>query len=146
MHSKWGKNWGQCNYMKTNPQKHHRRSIRLRGYDYSQPGWYFVTICTQNHTILLGQIENGKMQCNEAGKIVQKYWLEIPNQYPNVVLDEFMVMPNHLRGIIHIIVANHVGAENFPPLRENLPKNNKNGQFMNCPNKKFIKKQNWKIH
>ncbi len=104
--------------MKYNPEKHRRRSIRVQGYDYSQPGWYFVTIVTHDRQNLFGRIENGKMILNDGGKIVRKCWLEIPDHYPNVNLDEFIVMPNHIHGIIDIAgVQNFVGVQNFEPLQ-----------------------------
>ena len=64
--------------------KHHRHSIRLRDYDYSQDGAYFVTICVQGHECLLGEIVNGQMILNDAGKMVREIWLEIPEHYPGV--------------------------------------------------------------
>jgi REP-associated tyrosine transposase len=65
--------------MKYNPDSHHRRSIRLKEYDYAQPGWYFITICTQNHAILFGDIIYGNMVLNDAGKIIEKFWLKTLN-------------------------------------------------------------------
>ncbi|PKL72573.1 hypothetical protein CVV26_00995 [Candidatus Kuenenbacteria bacterium HGW-Kuenenbacteria-1] len=94
--------------MQYNSEIHHRRSIRLKEYDYSQNGVYFITICTQNHECLFGKIENEKMILNEYGKIVKKDWLEIPNHFPNIILDKFIVMPNHIHGII--IIDASVGA------------------------------------
>lgn len=88
--------------MKYNPQIHHRRSIRLKGYDYSQNGAYFVTICVQNRKFLFGKIRNGEMILNDAGKMIEKYWREIPKKYPNVILDAFVIMPNHMHGILII--------------------------------------------
>ena len=88
--------------MKYNPDIHHRRSIRLKRYDYSQNGAYFVTICVQNREFLFGKIENGKMILNNAGKMIEKYWREIPEHYPNVILDVFVIMPNHMHGILII--------------------------------------------
>ena len=86
--------------MKYNPDTHHRRSIRLKGYDYSQDGAYFVTICTHNIECLFGKIVDGEMRINEWGKIAERCWLEIPQHYPNVSLDEFVIMPNHIYGIL----------------------------------------------
>jgi putative transposase len=88
--------------MKYNPDIHHRRSIRLKGYDYSQNGAYFVTICTQNRECLFGEIMNGEMVLNDAGEIMKKWWLELENKFPNFGLDVFVVMPNHFHGIIVI--------------------------------------------
>lgn len=87
---------------KYNPTTHNRRSIRLKGYDYSQEGWYFLTICTHNKQHLFGEIENYKMILNDVGKIVNTCWLEIPEHFPNVTLHEFVIMPNHIHGIIEI--------------------------------------------
>ena len=78
--------------MKYDPNIHHRRSIRLPGYDYSQPGAYFVTICTYNRELSL-QVE----QVKEAARSV---WNSLPARFPDVVLDEFVIMPNHIHGII----------------------------------------------
>jgi REP element-mobilizing transposase RayT len=80
-----------------------RRSIRLRGYDYSRAGAYFVTICTLNRECLFGNIENGEMRLNTTGKIVQRCWDEIPFHFSEVELDEFVVMPNHIHGIAVIV-------------------------------------------
>ncbi len=100
--------------MKYNPDKHHRRSIRLQGYDYSQPGIYFITLCTQNRERLFGEILNGEMRLNEFGKIAHQCWLEIPNHFPHVQLDEFVIMPDHIHGII--VLNDIAGAKNFSPL------------------------------
>ena len=112
--------------MKYNPDIHHRKSIRLKGYDYSQEGAYFVTICTQNRECMLGEIKNGKMILNDGGVIVKKYWNEIPKHYPIVILDEFVVMPNHVHGII-IINRDNVGVNDYSPKNINAndysPKN-----------------------
>jgi len=93
-----------------------RRSIRLQGYDYSQAGAYFVTICTQNKECLFGEIENGKMRLNDAGKMARKYWDDIPAHFPNVTPDVFVVMPNHIHGILFIADA-PVGAKNVSPIQ-----------------------------
>ncbi len=98
--------------MKYNPEKHHRHSIRLKYYDYSQPGAYFITICTHNRVCLLGKIKNGQMILNKFGMIAKQCWLDIPSHYPNVKLDEFVIMPNHIHGII---VIKNVGVQNIEP-------------------------------
>jgi len=82
-----------------------RKSIRLSGYDYSQDGWYYITICTQNRANILGKIENGKMFLDEAGKIVDKNWLLISKKFGDINLDIYQIMPNHLHGIIEIVGA-----------------------------------------
>lgn len=86
--------------MKYDPEKHHRRSIRLRGYDYSQPGTYFVTICTHEKRKLFGEIINDEMHLNESGKVAQWIWKAIPQYYPCIRLDQHVVMPNHVHGIL----------------------------------------------
>jgi len=71
-----------------------RRSIRLKGYDYSQAGAYFITVCTQSHEHLLGEISDEEMWINAWGNIVQECWYDLPNHYPGLELDIFVVMPN----------------------------------------------------
>lgn len=98
--------------MTYNPQKHHRRSIRLKGYDYSQAGLYFVTICTQNRACLFGKIENGVMILNDAGKMIKTEWLTLPERFKNIALHEYIVMPNHFHAILEIVGATLVVAQN----------------------------------
>jgi len=102
--------------MKYNSEIHHRKSIRLRHYDYSQSGAYFITMCTHNRECLLGEIIDREMVLNDAGEITQHYWLEVPNHFPNVVLDEYIVMPNHVHGII--VSNDNVGARHAVPLQQ----------------------------
>ncbi|HCR70703.1 MAG TPA: hypothetical protein DIW23_04600, partial [Anaerolineae bacterium] len=87
---------------KFDPKIHHRRSIRLKDYDYSQAGAYYVTIVTWHREFLFGEIVNGEMKLNERGKIVKECWHEIPNHFENVQLGAFVIMPNHVHGIIVI--------------------------------------------
>ncbi len=94
--------------MSFNPDIHHRRSIRLREYDYSQAGAYFVTICVLHRECLFGEVVHGEMTPNETGRIVRAVWDDLPNHYKHITLDEFRVMPNHVHGIIEIVGA--VGA------------------------------------
>ena len=82
--------------------KFHRRSIRLPNYDYSQSGAYFITICTHQREWLFGEILNEKMLLNEFGNIARNEWLETPKIRPNIKLGEFIIMPNHIHGIIWI--------------------------------------------
>ena len=77
-----------------------RRSIRLKGYDYSQAGLYFITICCQHRIYRFGQIENGEMVLNEYGEIASDEWLKLPERFPDFELDVFQIMPNHIHGII----------------------------------------------
>ncbi len=92
--------------MKYNSDIHHRRSIRLRGYDYSQAGAYFVTVCTQNRECLFGNIVASKMQLNAAGLMILRWYAELPNKFPDSECNKFICMPNH----VHFIVIN-VGAD-----------------------------------
>lgn len=85
-----------------------RHSIRLKGYDYSQPGAYFVTICTRDRAGLFGEVADGEMRLNEWGEIVLWTWRDLPNHVPNVQLDAFVIMPNHVHGII--IITDPVNA------------------------------------
>ncbi len=123
--------------MRYDPKRHHRRSIRLKGYDYSGAGAYFLTICTQNRECLFGKIVNGKMVLNDAGQAADECWRNIPHHFPHAVLDEYVIMPNHIHGIIFLKntgavgaktmggnvgakytnVGTNVGAKNFSPLR-----------------------------
>ena len=88
--------------MKFNPDIHHRRSVRLREYDYYSAGAYFVTICVFQRECLFGEVVDGEMLLNDAGNIVQAAWYDLPNHYPYVELDEFVIMPNHFHGVIVI--------------------------------------------
>ena len=84
--------------------KNHKQ-YRLKGFDYSGEGEYFVTICAKNHIRYFGKIENEKMILSDMGKIVEKIWSEIPNRFKNIVLDSFQVMPEHCHGIV--IIKSH---------------------------------------
>ncbi|SRR5690606_4712560 len=87
-----------------------RRSIRLKGYDYSQPGLYFITICIQDRKCLFGNVINGAMILNDAGKMAEKWWYELENKFPDIKCGEMIVMPNHFHCIIHN-VGMTVGAD-----------------------------------
>lgn len=86
--------------MKYNPDIHHRRSVRLKDYDYSQEGAYFVTICTWNKDHVFGEIDSGNMSLNEYGEIVNQEWLRTGIIRTNVKTDHFIIMPNHFHGIL----------------------------------------------
>jgi putative transposase len=90
---------------KYDPDIHHRHSTRLKGYDYSQAGAYFVTLCMQNHECLFGSISDGKMILNDAGKMVEKWYHELTNKFSDIQCNEYMVMPNHFHCIIIIVGA-----------------------------------------
>jgi putative transposase len=91
-------------------ERHHRRSIRLKGYDYSSDGAYFVTICTKNRECLFGDVADGEMRMNDAGRMVQSAWEALPERYPGAGIDAWIVMPNHVHGIITINDPVVVGA------------------------------------
>ncbi len=86
---------------------HHRKSIRLQGYDYSQAGYYYITICSHNHQELFGSIENGETVLSEIGSLVKTFWEDIPSHFP-VTLDQWVIMPNHIHGIIVIHPSNKI--------------------------------------
>ena len=90
------------------PDHHRRRSLRLNGYDYTQSGAYFVTVVVQGRSLLFGDVVGGKMRLNDAGEMVQRVWEEIPDRFPRVEVDSFVVMPNHIHGII--VLNKSVGA------------------------------------
>jgi REP-associated tyrosine transposase len=85
-----------------NPEKHHRRSIRLTGYDYKQSGAYFVTIVTRNRLCLFGDISDGEMVLSDTGRIAEVSWVGLSSRFPTMPLDSFVVMPNHIHGIITV--------------------------------------------
>lgn len=114
-----------------NPNIHHRRSIRLKGYDYSQAGLYFVTICCDGRICRFGEIENSEMKLNEMGLIAFNEWLKTSEIRQNVELDVFVVMPNHIHGII---ILNDMGRgelhspNNSPNNSDNNSDNNIKGE------------------
>jgi len=89
--------------MPYDPRKHHRRSIRLKDYDYTQAGAYFVTICTHRRECVLGDVAAGAMVLSQMGRIVRACWGEIPDHFAHVELDASVVMPDHIHGIIVIV-------------------------------------------
>ncbi len=100
------------------PEKHRRRSIRLPDYDYSQAGAYFVTICTHNRACLFGDIVDREMRLNDDGRLAQSVWEALPRHYSHVELDAFVIMPNHVHGII-VLTATPVGAGLKPSVPTN---------------------------
>jgi len=108
--------------MAFNPLIHNRRYMRLRGWDYSSPGCYFVTICVKNKECFLDDIVGGKVVLNEYGKIVESRWLWLKNQYRYVELDAFVVMPNHVHGMVRLNRNSAVtGRDLSLPTRPTLP-------------------------
>ena len=104
--------------MTYNPEWHHRRSIRLKGYDYAGAGWYFVTLCTWQRECLFGEVVDGGMRLNEVGGLVESLLHEMKQRFPGVVMDSSVIMPNH----IHWIVS-FVGAGLGPPNNLETPDN-----------------------
>ena len=103
--------------MKYNPEIHHRRSIRLKGYDYTQPGAYFVTFCSYKRDEIFGEVINAEMKLSTLGEIVRNEWFRSAEIRKEIRLfdDEFMVMPNHGHGIIWIVDTTAVGADGVRP-------------------------------
>ncbi len=95
--------------MSYNPNIHHRKSIRLKGYDYTQAGLYFITICTQNRDCLFGEIRTDEMKLNDAGRMIETEWVKLKNRFQNIEIHEYIAMPNHFHGILEI-VGSTVGA------------------------------------
>jgi REP element-mobilizing transposase RayT len=88
--------------MRYDPKVHHRRSIRKRGYDYSYPGWYFITLCTEGKEHTFGSVVEWRMKLNEPGRMVENLWNFMPQRFPGIILDEFVAMPNHFHAIFQI--------------------------------------------
>jgi len=95
----------------------HRKTNRLKDYDYSQPWWYYITICTKDKIEWFGEIKKGKIKLNQYGEIAYQYWEDIPKHFPNVELNEYIIMPNHIHGIV--ILNPFVGVADLRPLRRN---------------------------
>src|SRR5690349_21724454 len=104
--------------MPYNPAIHHRQSTRLRGYDYAQAGAYFVTLVTQGRESRFGVIVGEEMQLNAAGQMVTEEWLALPARFPMMDLDEFIVMPNHMHGII--VISDDESVESVEPVGATL--------------------------
>jgi putative transposase len=97
--------------MPYDPDKHHRRSVRLKDFDYSQPGAYYVTLCTIGRLCLFGEVVDGIMILNDMGRIVEDCWHELPAHYPHVALDAIVIMPNHVHAVIVLVERPDVGAD-----------------------------------
>ena len=96
--------------MTFDPEKHGRTSIRLPDYDYSQPGAYFVTLCVAGRRCIFGGIADGEMRLNQIGKFVTEQWAGLSNHYRNAVVDAFVIIPNHIHGIVHLTDASTVSV------------------------------------
>jgi REP element-mobilizing transposase RayT len=113
-----------------NPEIHHRKSIRLKGYDYSKNGIYFITICTHNRENLFGEIIDGKMIINDAGKMVEKEILKTNEIRENIKIEEYIIMPNHIHFVIEIVGA-------MPLERPNITSNNEHNNKTKTEEKIF---------
>ena len=106
------------------PKKHHRRSIRLKGYDYSRPGAYFVTICVQHWEWKFGRVVDGRVFLSPEGEIAHRCWEEIPEHFRHAVLDKYVIMPNHMHGILILKSRdddeNSVGVQHVEPRLKQL--------------------------
>ena len=101
-----------------------RQSIRKKHFNYSQSAYYFITICTQNREHLFGEVINGNMILNKYGQIIKNYWSEIPHHFKQIKLDEFIVMPNHIHGIIQCeLWDSFVGALQCNALKQEINTN-----------------------
>ena len=113
--------------MKFDPKIHHRRSIRLKGYDYTQNGAYYITIVTYQRQHLFGEVVNSEMELNELGKIAHDEWFKTAELRPYVELfeDDFVVMPNHAHGIIWIVNNKNIVGDNIEkfgkPVAHSIP-------------------------
>jgi len=115
-----------------------RKNIRLRHYDYSQAGLYFITICIQQHKCLLGNIDDGVMILNNAGKETSQCWLEITNFFPSVILHQHVIMPNHLHGIIELLGA-PLASRTRAPTRDAPTVGDVIGGFKSISTNRYIK-------
>jgi len=95
-------------------ERRRRNSLRLKGFDYSQPGEYFITICTADRLCILGEIVGASMQLSEPGKLVELCWRKIPDHFPTTRVDVFQIMPNHIHGIIQIKEKTRMGEVSSP--------------------------------
>jgi putative transposase len=104
--------------MPYDPDRHHRRSIRLQKYDYAQVGAYFVTFCVQDRECVLGEVTGDDVNLSDAGEMVAQVWDDLPSRFPGVELDAWVVMPNHVHAIVVIAgeVARQGAASSAPPL------------------------------
>ncbi|MFN4006656.1 MAG: transposase [Chitinophagaceae bacterium] len=118
-----------------NPNIHHRKSIRLKGYDYTQAGLYFITICCNRGGELhspFGYIENGQMILNEYGQIAYNEWMKTPEIRPNVELGAFIIMPNHMHGIIRLLGRGELHSPNETGIYD-MPEPPDNGGVCKTP-------------
>ena len=102
--------------MRYDPEQHHRRTIRLREFDYAAVGSYFITICTYQMECVLAEIVDGHVVLSAYGEVVREEWERSADVRPGLVLDAFVIMPNHLHGIVAMTLTESVGAHSCAPL------------------------------
>lgn len=107
--------------LKYDPEVRHRRSIRLTGFDYAKTGAYFITVCAQNRECLFGDVIEGEMQLNAAGEMIESAWDDLIERFPNMRRDAFVVMPNHIHGIILLFDLDRRGESRIRPHRDGNP-------------------------
>jgi len=122
--------------MKFNPTIHHRRSIRLQGYDYSRPGTYFITICTHDQEYLFGNIIDDVMHLNDMGQVIAESWEWLADQYGHISLGEWVIMPNHLHGLI-VITDDYRGGSRTAPTGKCKPVGQLIGAFKTVSTKRI---------
>ena len=126
---------------KFNPAIHHRKSIRLKDYDYSQKGAYYVTICVNNMVCLFGEVVSGTMVLNDAGNMVDAFMNTLHNKFHHIKIDEYVIMPNHVHGIILINDVDGIKGEyTGSPLR-NDENNNVGADQRVCPHMNQVKSE-----
>lgn len=103
---------------------HRRRTIRLQSYDYTREGAYFITICTQEKDLLFGNVPDRIMRLNNAGEMISTVWLDLPRRFSSIILDEYIIMPNHIHGIIILKPSQRRGESCIRP--ESFHENNPN--------------------
>jgi REP element-mobilizing transposase RayT len=118
-------------------EKHKRKSIRWKTYNYANNGAYFITVCTHNKKHLFGEIGDGKMILNGAGEIIDQWWKKLPEKFPGISIDEYVIMPNHFHGIIiidsHPTLIASVGAGLSRPSLTGIVGSNENGRENRAP-------------
>lgn len=121
--------------------KYRIQSARLKGWDYRDHGAYFITICTLNTQHFFGKILNGEMQLNSLGEIARKYWLEIPKHFPSIILENYVIMPNHVHGVLIICETDEILAplpvETFHATSENIKSIPRCDNTLSSKNKRF---------
>lgn len=115
-----------------NPEIHHRKSIRIKEYDYTKEGFYFVTICCHEHQCLFGRIIKGEMVLNECGRMIKKWYIELENKFPNFKNHSIIVMPNHIHFIMELTTT--VGADLCVcPYKNHVNNQNELGEHTGSP-------------